>query len=75
MIKKVFFVFVLGFSLTMNALLVNEILALRKIRDGLANELKRQIMLRLEDKIKEEMEEMIPPPRINGPKDPRIVML
>jgi len=74
MIKKVFFIFVLGFSLTMNALLVNEILALRKIRDGLANELKRQIMLRVEDKIKEEMER-IPPPRINEHKDPRIVML
>ena len=74
MIKKVFFIFVLGFSLTMNALLVNEILALRKIRDGLANELKRQIMLRVEDKIKEEMERT-PSPRINEPKDPRIVML
>ena len=75
MIKKVFFIFVLGFSLTMNALLVNEILALRKIRDGLADELKRQIMLRVEDKIKEEMKRTPPPPRINEPKDPRIVML
>jgi hypothetical protein len=74
MIKKVFFVFVLGFSLTMNALMVNEILALRKIRDGLANELKRQILLRVEDKIKEEMERTLPP-RINQPQDPRIVML
>jgi len=57
----------------MNVLLVNEVIALRKIRDGLANELKRQLLLRLQNELEEQMQEPEQPQqRLNSPQYPII---